>query len=56
MMWPASWKAGFPVHTAPLGIWDMQCGVPAHTSALAEIRLWLGMTIYAACFLSALFL
>lgn len=38
------------------GNMGMRCGVPAHTSALPDIRLWLGMTIYAACFLSALFL
>lgn len=55
-MWPVSWKAGFPVHIAPLGMLAVQCGVPAHTSALAEISLWLGITIYAACFLTALFL
>lgn len=55
-MWPVSWKAGFPVQIAPLGIVDVQRGVPAHTSALAEMRLWLGITIYVACFLSALFL
>lgn len=55
-MWPVSWKAGFPVHIALLGILNMQSGVPAHTSALAEIRLWLGITIYATCFLTTLFL
>lgn len=55
MMWPVSWKAGFPVHVALLGMWDVQCEVPAHTSALAEIRLWLGVTVNAS-FLTALFL
>lgn len=37
MMWPVSWKTAFPVHIVLLGILDVQSGVPAHTSALAEI-------------------
>lgn len=37
MVWPVSWKTGFPVRIASLGISDVQCRVPAHTSALPEI-------------------
>lgn len=53
-----SWQAGFPVHGAPLGMWDVQWGAPAHTSALAELRLCLDtdMALCAACFWTALFL
>lgn len=57
MMLPVSWKADFLCMLLP---WEHGVCIVEYLQLLiknaAEVRLWLRMTIYAACFLAALFL